>query len=71
MSGEPLAEEAYRLAIKHDPGRAGLHCEEIRRLLQESGVIIAPRNPGRTVFTPPSRADNLSEWVSPGTFRCK
>lgn len=70
MSGEPLAEEAHRLAIKHDPRRAGLHYEEVRRL-QDRGVIIAPRNPGRTVFTPLSRADNLFESVSSGTFRCK
>jgi hypothetical protein len=71
LSGRALAEEAYRLAMLHDPTRQGLHYGKLSELLRDEGVIIRGGNPGRTVFASLQQADNWFEWVSSGTFRWK
>jgi hypothetical protein len=63
MSGVALAEEAYRLAMLHDPEREGLHYEKIKQLLIESGVVIRGGNQGKTVFTA-LNAWQWFEWIA-------
>ncbi len=71
LSGLALAEEAYILAMKHDPGRKGLHFERLKQLLLENGVTIRGTNPGRTLFGSLQAADQWFEWIARGTFRWK
>lgn len=71
LSGFALAEEAYRLAMAHDPKREGIHYEELKRLLLDDGVTIRGTNQGKTLFGSLQAATRWFEWVSSGTFRWK
>ena len=71
LSGAVLAEEAYFVLSKHPEGRTGLHYENIKELLQTSGVKIRGGNPGNTLFTALQNADEWFEWTGSGTFRLK
>ena len=71
LSGQALADEAYRVATIHDRDRAGLHCETLKRLLIDEGVIIKGANGGHTLFSALNNAEHWFEWVSSGTFRWK
>lgn len=71
MSGIALAEEAYRLAMRHDPERLGIHYEMMKSLLLEDGVNIRGGNQGKTVFGSLQNAPQWFEWVASGTFRWK
>lgn len=71
LSAFALAEEAYLVAIRHDPDQKGLHYEKLKQLLLETGVIIRGANPGKTLYSALLNAKQWFEWVSSGTFRWK
>jgi hypothetical protein len=71
LSSVALAEEAYMLAIRHDPDRQGLHYEALKRHLLDSGVIIRGANPGKTLFSALQRADKWFDWSPGGIFTWK
>jgi hypothetical protein len=71
LSGMGLAEEAYLVLSRRDPGREGLHYEDIKLLLIEEGVHIRGGNPGNTLFSALQNAKQWFEWVGSGTFRLK
>ena len=68
LSGRALAEEAYRLAIRHDPQQQGLHYEALKQLLVDSEVIIKGANPGKTVFASLNAAAQWFRWSKGGIF---
>lgn len=71
LSGQALAEEAYRIAMREDPGQDGLHYEIIKSFLIDDGVTIRGTNHGKTVFRSLQLADRWFEWISSGKFRWK
>lgn len=71
LSGRALAEEAYQLAVKHDPDRRGIDYNEMTKLLQSVGVIIRGTNAGRTVYSAMNGATDWFEWIGRSTFRWK
>ena len=71
LSGLALAEEAYRLMMRSDPERNGMHYEAIKQLLLDNGVIIRGTNSGKTVFRALSNAKQWFEWTKSATFRWK
>jgi hypothetical protein len=71
LSGLALAEEAYPVAMRLDPDRAGLHYESLKTALIDQGVIIRGTNPGKTMFGSLQAATRWFEWVSSGKFRWK
>jgi hypothetical protein len=59
LSGRARAEEAYRLAMLHDPERRGLHYERLKQMLLDEGVTIRGANPGKTMY---SSLLNAERW---------
>jgi hypothetical protein len=71
LSGIALAEEAYIVAMRHDPEGKGIRYNRLMDLLVADGVIIRGANPGRTMYSALLQASDWFEWVSSATFRWK
>lgn len=69
LSGTALLDEAYLVAKRLDPDRAGLHYETMKAEIQNDGARIAGGQPGNTLFSVLNNAHRWFEAIGDGLFR--